>query len=56
MAADRDLPEASVEAVCLWQEGQVVFPDISSAISPASSMVFAFFTSYVPSWFLVREL
>lgn len=47
MTADRDLPEASVEALCLWQKCQVVFPDIPSAISPASSMVLAFFTSWL---------
>lgn len=56
MAADGDLAKASLEAVCLWQERQMVFPDIPNAISLASSMVLAFFTSYVPLWSLVREL
>jgi hypothetical protein len=55
MATDRDLAKASLEAVCLWQERQMVFSDIPNAISPASSMVLAFFTSYVPSWSLFRE-
>lgn len=44
MTADRDLVKASVEAVCLWQECQMVFPDIPNAISPTSSMVLTFLT------------